>query len=135
MIFFLSLGYNPHCIVSLGIATNGPTRSRRGCYLPNVETERDASARHASPHLVFHILAFLGICIIEPLLHIHGFHLLGLNFYIPLSLIHPFYYFFCLYWWYWKNNVPLWVHLCRRYKLAWWLENHDIFAVPEVVNC
>ena len=61
------LGYNPHCVLCLGFTTNGPRRSWRRCYLPNVETKRDATARHPIPHLTYRILAaFLRFCTIEP---------------------------------------------------------------------
>jgi len=70
MLFFSLLGYNPHCILFLGITTNGPRRSWRRWYLLNVETKRDATARHPSSHLVFDMIAFSGICIIEPLYYI-----------------------------------------------------------------
>jgi hypothetical protein len=81
--FFLFLpGYNPHCILFMGSATNGSRRSRGRWYLSNVETKRDAAARHTSSHLVFHFLPFVGICIIEPLLTIYGFHSLRLIFFL-----------------------------------------------------
>ena len=57
---FFKLGYNPHCILSISFTTNGRWRSRRGCYLLYVETERDAEARHTSSRLVFHFFPFQG---------------------------------------------------------------------------
>jgi len=45
-------GYNPHCILFLGITTDGTRRTWRRWHLPNVETKRDATARHPSPHIV-----------------------------------------------------------------------------------